>query len=85
MKLHAICIDKSRGKKEIIRSYCLGKKITNIERKFGVSRFSVHTWSRMVDEAITIILKDRDHTNKIEELESEVKDFKKTLVFEQKI
>jgi DNA repair exonuclease SbcCD ATPase subunit len=71
----------SEKKKEIIRSYWLGERITNIERKYGVSRFSVRAWSRTADEAITNILEDRNHTNKIDELENEVGDLKNKLEY----
>jgi DNA-directed RNA polymerase subunit RPC12/RpoP len=66
-------------KKEIIRDYWSGERITNIEKKYGVSRFSVRTWSSMADEAITNILGERNHTDKIEELEDEIKKLKDKL------
>jgi len=66
-------------KKEIIRRYWSGERITDIEKKYGVSRYSVRTWSNMADESITNILGDRNHTDRIEELENEVKELKSKL------
>lgn len=63
----------SEKKKDIIRSYWSGERIADIEKRYGVSRFSVRTWSHMADEAITNILEERNHTERIEELEEEVK------------
>jgi transposase-like protein len=73
-----VVIDINR-KKEIVRRYWLGDKVSEIARKYNVSRYSVRTWSHMADEAIINILEERGHTDRIEELEKEVKELKEKL------
>ena len=72
-------------KKEVIKDYLSGGKITNIAKKHGVSRDSIYEWSRLADEAISSILEERGHMSKIEELENDNKKLKEKLsIMQQK-
>ena len=66
-------------KREVIKDYLSGDKITSIAAKHGISRDSVYEWSRLADEAISSILKERRHISKIEELEKDNKKLKDKL------
>ena len=72
-------------KKEIIKEYWTGKKITEIEKKYGVTRYSIRTWSKEADIAISNILKKRGVKDRISELEKENQDLKTKLEYLNKI
>ncbi len=72
-------------KKEIIKEYWTGKKITEIEQKYGVTRYSIRSWSKEADIAISNILKKRGVKDRISELEKENQDLKTKLEYLNKI
>lgn len=76
MPFISISTDK---KKEVIKSYFIGEKVARIAEKYSVSRDSVYEWGRLADEAITNILEERGHVNRIVELEKENREIKERL------
>jgi transposase-like protein len=78
----SIGIDK---KKEVVKSYWAGENITNISKRFNISRDSVYTWSTMADEAITNALGQRSNNGTTKELENENIELKEKLEVVQKI
>lgn len=70
-------------KKEVIKDYLSGVKITNIANKYGISRDSVYEWNRLADEAIASALEERGHVSKIKELENDNKKLRENLAIMQ--
>ena len=72
-------------KKEIIKEYWAGKRITEIEKNHGVTRSSIRSWSQEADSAISSILKKRGVKDRTSELERENQDLKTKLAYLNKI
>ena len=72
-------------KREVIKDYLSGEKITDIANKHGLSRDSAYKWIRLADEALTSILEERGHISKIKELENDNKHLRgKLSIMQQK-
>ncbi len=70
-------------KKEVVKKYFAGEKVSRIAREYGVSRDSVYEWSRLAEEAISNILEERGHVNRIMELEKANQEMKEKLTLLQ--
>ncbi len=67
-------------KKEIVKSFFSGKKITKLAEQFDVSRASIYTWCKEAEDALEHALEERGYSDKLTELEKSNEELRLTLM-----